>query len=133
MTGVHETSVSLWQRGRSPKWKNLPIHLIFIQAQGDHQWDSFESVEADKKAVTMNLRAIQEEFFQQCMDWWKSSLNSSGITLKVNNVICFSGLKLIICDTSPLTFLTNLVNHRISGFRFCFCFGGYWVKSDIVT
>ena len=57
-------------------WNNLPIHLILLRVilflfpklKGIIKGTHFDGVEAIKRTITMELRGIPEESFQQCIE-----------------------------------------------------------------
>lgn len=55
--------------------------LLFPKLKGIINGTHFEGVKAIKRAVTMKLRGIQEESFQQCIEAWQIRMEK-GIRLK---------------------------------------------------
>ena len=69
-----------WARGTSPYQNNLPLHLILLhmtfffsptKLKGIIKRTHFKDVEAIKGAITMELRGIPKESFQQCIEEWQ--------------------------------------------------------------
>ena len=61
--------------------------LFSSQAQWIIKWTYFVGMEATKKTLTMELRGIPEESFQQHIETWLSILDSRGITSKGETIL----------------------------------------------
>ena len=54
-------------------WSRSVWHFLFHKIKGIIKETCFEGVETLKRAVTMGLRGIPEESFQQCIEAWEKS------------------------------------------------------------
>ena len=84
--------------------------FIFSKLKGIIEKIYFEGEEAMKRAVTTELSCLQEGFFLQLTESWQIRMGKCSrlekITLKWKPCTLSFGIKIIICDTSPVTFQT---------------------------